>query len=203
MSPADPPDAAPVSKPGKRYRKLPGRMPTIRVGAYGRRSLYLGERDLVQVELTFFEESYKRFAYMDIQSLLLRQTSRGLIWSIVLAVWAAGFGLLAWGMSDHDSLVFCAVCAGIFVLLLLFNLARGATCQCHLQTATGPQPLLTLSRMRPARKALALLRERIVAAQGELAPADASVRVDEMLARPGTGSAGSPPRDKPPESYRH
>ena len=197
-------DDEPSNKPKPPYQKLPGQMPLVRAGDYGRKKLYLGETELLQVEAIFFVENYKRFAYEDIQSLLLRQTARGLIWSIVLGVLAAAFGLLAGSMDEPSAKIFWGVVAGILVLLLIFNLVRGATCRCQLQTAVGPYPLPSLSRMRPARRALALIAERISAAQGTLTPADAAVRVDEMLARPVTGSArvrGS--EVAPPASYNY
>ena len=185
-----PAGAAPPAKavrPGKKklpYRKLPGRLPTLRFGTYGRKSLYLGDNELLEVEAVFFVENYKRFAYPDIQSLLLRQTARGSIWSIVLAVLAVSFSVLAWGMSNEAARWTFTGVAGFFVLILLINLLRGATCVCRLQTAIGSHPLRTLNRVRPSRKVLDLLRERIVAAQGTLSPLDASTHVDEMLASP-------------------
>ena len=158
-------------------------MALVRVGEYGRKKLYLGETELLQVEAIFFVENYKRFAYGDIQFLMLRQTARGLIWSIVLGVLAAGFGLLVLSTENHGGKIVWGVFAGIFVLLLLFNLVRGPTCRCHLQTAVGPYPLPTLNRVRPARRALKLIGEHVAAAQGALAPADAAARVDEGLGR--------------------
>ena len=177
-------DDPPSNKPPPPYRKLPGRMPLVRASNYGRRKLYLGETELLQVEAIFFMESYRRFAYEDIQFFLLRQTPRGLVWSVVMGVVLAWFILLFVTTGDLAWKVAWGIFAGILVLLLLFNLVRGATCKCHLQTAVGPYPLPSLSRMRPARRALALIAERIAAVQGVLAPADAAARVDGMPAHP-------------------
>lgn len=181
--------AAPAPAPGKPdrpYRKLPGRMPSLRVGSYGRRRLYLGAHELLQVETVFCVEHYRRFAYADIQAVLLRQTPRGLILSIVMAGLALGFGALAWAASDTlPAMVTFIIVAGLFVFLLLFNLVRGPTCRCQLQTAIGPQPLLSLNRLRPARKALALLAERVEEAQGALPLGEAAALVDERLLRKG------------------
>ena len=179
--------AAPTPSGKERpYRRLPGRMTTFRVGSYGLRRLYLGADHLLQVEAVFCVENYRRFAYADIQSILLRQTQRGLILSSVLGVLAAVFGVLAWASSDSPPLVgFLAGTGGVLIFLLVVNLVRGTTCRCELQTAIGPQPLPTLNRLRTARKALALLTERIEAAQGALPPGEASVRIDEQLTRKG------------------
>lgn len=179
--------SAPVARSGKErpYHRLPGRMTTFRVGSYGLRRLYLGADHLLQVEAVFCVENYQRFAYADIQSLLLRQTSRGLVLSIILGVLAAGFGALAWASSSSEGRIACLVTAGFFVLLLGYNLVRGTTCRCELQTAIGPQPLPTLNRLRVARKAFALLTERVEAIQGVLPPGEASIRIDEQLTRRG------------------
>ena len=196
-------DEPPSNKPPPPYRRLPGRMPTLRTSNYGRRKLYLGETELLQVEAVFFMENYRRFAYEDIQFLLLRQTPRGLIWSVVLGVLAAGFGGLVWSTDAFAGKVTFGVFAGIFVLLLLFNLVRGATCRCHLQTAVGPYPLPSLSRMRPARRALALIAERVTAAQGALTPADAAARVDGASVTPAgaVGGGANQPEGAPVEKF--
>lgn len=186
--------ATPVKKAKKQppYRKLPGRMPTLRVGASGIKSLYLGDDHLLLVDKVFFVEHYKRFAYADIQALVLRQTVRGLVMSIVLAVMAAGFGVLGWSVEEPAGRYILWGIAAFFGLLLIVNLGRGPTCRCQLETAVGPQPLLTLSRLRPARKAFALIIERITATQGEMLPADAAQRVDETLARLRQPAGASP-----------
>ena len=183
MASADLLDDPPSNPPKPSYQKLPGRMPFVRVSDYGRRKLYLGETELVQVETIFFVESHQRFVYGDIQFLLLRQTSRGLIWSFVLGVLTAGLGVLAWSTDGWMAKTILGGLAGVSLLLLVFNLVRGTTCKCHLQTAVGSSPLPSLSRMRPARRALALIGERIAAAQGSLTPSDAAMQVDEMLGR--------------------
>lgn len=155
--------------------------------AYGRRQLYLCEDELLQVETMYFMQNYRRFAYADIQSFLVRQTPRGLIYNVILGVLVAGGGVLAWSMEAPEFRWVWLGIAGFFGVLLLINLVRGATCRCQLQTAVGPHPLPTLSRMRTAQKALRLLGERIAAAQGALAPDDAASRVDRLLAEGNKG----------------
>ncbi len=165
VSAAAAPPVAPRTEKQPPYRKLPGRMATLRLGATGIKSLYLGDDHLLQVDTVFFVEHYKRFAYADIQTLLLRQTARGWIISVVLAVLTAGLGVLGWSVADEVGRWVAWGFGGFFVLLLLINLVRGGTCRCQLETVIGPQVLLSLSRVRPARKAFKLITERIVAAQ--------------------------------------
>lgn len=161
-----------------RYRRLPGRMPLVRLAVNGASILWLGDDHLLEVNTVYYSESYKFFSYGDIQALLLRETSRGLVYNSVLGAFAAAFGLAGWSMSDPTARwVFFGV-EGFWAVLLTINLLRGKTCRCHLQTAAGPQPLRSLNRLRPARKALRLLTEKVEAAQGALAPADAARQMD-------------------------
>jgi hypothetical protein len=51
------------------------------------------------------------------------------------------------------------------------NAALGPTCSLQVQTAIARHPLPPLNRLRRARKVLARIRPLIVAAQGELSPA--------------------------------
>lgn len=140
-------------------------MPTLRLVSNASSFLWLGDDHLLQVDTVFYTERYRRFSYGDIQALLLRETARGLVYSAILGTLAAGSGLLFWSTEDPDARhVFIGV--GVFWLaLLLVNLFRGKTCHCHLQTAAGPHPLRSLNRVRPARKALKLITEKVEAAQ--------------------------------------
>ena len=53
-------------------------------------------------------------------------------------------------------------------MLVFVNMLRGPTVRCDLRTAVGLYPLPSLSRMRPARRALELICQRVEAAQGAL-----------------------------------
>ncbi len=149
-----------------RYRRLPGRTPSFRLVSNASSHLWLGDDHLLQVQISYFSEAYKRFAYGDIQALLLRETARGLMTTLLLGAFAAGGGLLAWGMDDETARWIFVGLGGFFFGLFAVNLSRGKTCRCHLQTAVGPHALPSLSRVRPARKALRLITERVEAAQG-------------------------------------
>lgn len=151
------------------FRRLPGRVPRLTWSVFVRHNsaLWLGADELVRVDTAGWKETTRRFAYADIQALLFRETPRGLIYSVACAGLAAFFGLLAWGMENPVWQGTMAAAAVFFALLLGFNAARGGTCRCVLQTALGAQPLPSLSRRRAARKALALIVERVAAAQGE------------------------------------
>ncbi len=183
-----------AATPGKGktpYRRLPGRTAILWIG---RGRLYLGDDHLLKVETFFFVENYKRFAYGDIRSLLLRQTARGMILSVVLGVLALGFGALGWVTDNAAGRWILLGIAAFFAALLAVNLVRGGTCRCQLVTAIGAQPLPSLNRTRPARRALGLLAERITAVQGEIPSHEAAERVDDALRRYSeqTGGARNP-----------
>ena len=162
-----PPDRQP------KFRRLPGRVTRLGLSLVRRGSaLWLGADELVQIDTVFWTEKTRRFAYADIQALLLRETPRGLILNAVFGGLAVVFGVLAWGMENEAARGGFAGVAGCFLFLLIYNAVRGGTCRCTLQTALGPQDLPSLNRRRPARKALRLITERTDAAQTN--PADAT-----------------------------
>ncbi|MBE7219067.1 MAG: hypothetical protein INR64_11400, partial [Caulobacteraceae bacterium] len=81
--------------------------------------------------------------------------------------------------SDHPVL---ATTGGVLALLLVVNIALGPTCHTVLLTALGPQRLFSLSRMRPARRALHAIRTGVDAVQGALPPDEAVRLVDQAQA---------------------
>ena len=145
-----------IAADATRYRRLPGRSPVHRLIASLSNILWLGDDHLLHVETAFFQQTYRRFAYGDIQALLLRETPRGLAVNIVLGVLAAGCALIAWSTEGDGwtSRVFVGL-AVFWVASFVVNVLRGKTCRCHLQTAAGPHALPSLNRVRPARRAVA------------------------------------------------
>ena len=160
-----PPPAPPPDAPRPRYRRLPGRVSTLRRAVGVASTLSLGDDHLLQVTVRLYTERYQRFAYGDIQALLLRETARGLVYNLVLGTFAAGSGLLAWNAEDADARRVLLGVGVFWLALLAVNLGRGKTCRCQLQTAAGPHPLPSLSRLRPARAAFRLVTEKVEAAQ--------------------------------------
>ncbi len=149
-----------------RYRRLPGRMSTLRLLTGASSILSLGDDHLLQVIVSLYTERYQRFSYTDIQALLLRETARGLVYNVILGTLAAGCGLLGWSNEDagYTRPVFFGLGA-FWLVLLAVNLGFGKTCRCQLQTAAGPHPLPSLNRLRLARKAFRLITEKVEAAQ--------------------------------------
>ena len=155
-----------------RYRRLKvdGR------GAFASASYWIGPDHLLIVEMTGYAERYHRFAFADIQALVIRETSARL-WlnnflgvlsgSFLLAVVLIYFNHPGAGMSS-DAIVGASVCLALtvaFAILFTVNLRRGPTCVCHLQTAVQTRRLPCLGRWRKAELLLRELTPLLLAAQ--------------------------------------
>jgi hypothetical protein len=170
----------------KGYRRLPGRGSRnegwLTVTATSSR-LYLGDDHLFCVDRSTFFEDYRRFYFGDIQAITLRKTDRGKIWNAVLGVLcglsAISALIFSSGISEIAAMFFAAF-AGLCLVLLGLNVARGPTCKCHLLTAVQMEVLPSLNRLRVANRALALLRPMIEQAQGTLARDEIAERLRSL-----------------------
>jgi len=124
-----------------------------------------GPDHLLCVESVFMKESYKRFYYNDIQSIVLQRTGTHLAWSFVWGALALLFGLIAWLVPGTPtvSLIFL----GVFVMALLANIAMGPTCRVYLQTAVQLQKISALRRERSANKAINRIKALVEEKQGQ------------------------------------
>jgi hypothetical protein len=132
-------------------------------------TLWLGEDHLLAVESNGYSEEYTRYYLKEIQAIVTRRSSWGMVLNIIAATLVAislfaGIG----GYENGPSPV--SVTAGIFgaffLLLLLWNLFRGPTCYCQLRTPVGIEKLHALDRIRSVRKVLEILRPLIGQLQG-------------------------------------
>ncbi len=196
-----PPEPFPAIPPD-RLRRLPGRSPMLRPTRYAPTArLWLDGQQLIQESLQRYTQGIQRFALADIQAIQIRRTVRGMVYNIVLAALLVVALLITWGALRTDvrggleltgeHLIVTAIVAAPFLLLLFINTVRGPTCRAVLTTALGPQPLSSLSRMRPARRALDAIIANAEAIQGTLRPEEAAQQVDR--AQQGQRPAGPPP----------
>jgi hypothetical protein len=156
-----------------------------------RSSLWLGGDHLLCLDATGYTESYKRFYFRDIQAITLRQTNRWIIWAVIQGSVAGLFALSALASQEVTVRWLFAIVAALFFLVLAVNLARGPTCVCHLRTAVQTEPLVSLNRVRRARRVLDRLRPLILQAQGPLAPEDIPALL-QTTTTPGAGAEASP-----------
>lgn len=186
-----------MARPEREYRRLPGR--GRRRGGFlaftsTRAGLWTGKDHLLSVFSTGYTEEYKRFYYRDIQAIVTRKTKRGATWNFVSALFLSLFALLAITRTTPAVAMVFWVPAGVFLFVLARNLLLGPTCICHVQTAVSREELPSLGRERHARKAIALLKPLIEAAQGALTPEEIGARSAELAQQPGPASlTGTPP----------
>lgn len=167
------------------YQRLPGQ----KRKTLGRDTLWLGSDHLLLVVSSGMSEHYRRFYYKDIKSLVVSKTSTArtktlFVITMFLCCLIAGFVLFK---LDHAVQVFFWVTAPVFLVYGLICLAAGPSCACWIITAVGREKLSPAHRMRPTLTMIARLRDRIIKAQGTLAPevlarlADADASVHKQL----------------------
>lgn len=127
-------------------------------------SLWQGPDHLLWVESVLFKESYKRFYYNDIQSVVLQRTGTHLIWTFVWGALALLFGAIAFWVpgSPYVSGTFMA----IFLTALLMNVIMGPSCSVYLQTAVQRQKIWSLKRVRTANKVMTRIKAFVEKQQG-------------------------------------
>jgi hypothetical protein len=152
-------------------------------------SLWQAADHLLQIEKDHYTETYRRFYFADIESFTVRVTKRQWTLSFI-------FGSLV-GICLFISLLnagfvrgFFLSGAGLFMIPLVINWARGPACIVHLGTAVQREELPSVRRVKKAEKLLAALREITAQTQGVMA-ADL-VRVKFELQNTPAGAAPPP-----------
>ncbi len=182
-----------MARPEREYRRLPGygrKRGSFFAFTATRAALWAGKDHILSVCTTGYTEEYKRFYYRDIQAIVTRKSSRGAVVNFISALFLTFFALLALTRTTPALAVIWWTFAGISLLVLTFNLLRGPTCVCHLQTAVSREELPSLGRERAARKAVGILKPLIEAAQGAL-------QAEEIASRSAELSTQSAPASRP------
>lgn len=175
-----------------KYKRLPGRTFLPFVGW----SLWQGKDHLLWVSATFFRETYKRFYYNDVQSVVLQETASHWIWTFVWGALALLFGLVAALVVFFDSDVPYATGTMmlLFIIAVLINLSLGRSCTVYLQTAVHIQKLSCLRRVRTAQKALNQIKTLVEQQQGPWEKQKSIDAQDAILGpRLGTPQVAPPP----------
>ena len=184
-----------MAKAPKIYKRLPGRGASL-VSYY---RLYLGPDHLLQITSSGYSESYKRFYFRDIQSIVFQRTAQ---WKVINWVFGSMTALaaVAWlfefksGFSSNEGLIVLGCLWTIVsVVPLFFNLLGGPTCECQVRTAVQVERIPSLKRLRNARKVLNQIKPLIDAAQGQLSPEEvAGAAGSAVLSGPADGIAAPP-----------
>ncbi len=148
------------------YTKLTGRYRSLA----GFTQLWLAPDHLMLLQSSRFSEQYKRFAFSDIQSIVVTELPpRTVARSAIILAALAWMGL--WFALEARWAKWAIELSGVLALLIpIADIARGPRCRCVLHTRVSREPLEPVSRIRIARKCLAEIRPRIEAVQGVLPP---------------------------------
>lgn len=159
----------PVS-PSHTYTRLPAR----RLGLMHRSTLWLAADHILVVHETMTGESYRRFFFRDIRAVTIHRTRRreNVTGALVVLAILNLLPLMFLAAPDPGLRAVSFVAAGTLVWLglLVANLMRGPSCETQFSTAAHDDVVEPLSRLTQARRVVALLRPRILAAQAEPAP---------------------------------
>jgi hypothetical protein len=165
-------------------------------------SLWLGPDHVLVIDKTSYADDYKRFYFSDIQAFIIRRTDRRLITSLCIGLPLAAFALIAFlidglgGDLYNGGGIFFGLLALVLAVLLTCNLAAGPTVQTYVQTAVQVEELPPLNRLGRAYKVLDRLRPLVVAAQGQLTPAEIPERM--RAAQAAEAAAAPPPNHEAP-----
>jgi hypothetical protein len=156
----------------KEYRRLTrSRSRTaFSIVSTSRASLWVGKDHLLCIDTNGYTETYKRFYFRDIQAVILRKTVEWHIISGILSLIVGGFALIALLGGNAVVAWIFGIIAGLFGLVLTFNIFSGPTCSFHMRTAVQVEHFPSISRVKVARRMMARLRPLIANAQGQLAP---------------------------------
>src|SRR5215213_3666418 len=108
----------------REYKRIGGRGARKRQ-FFTRNTLWIGSDHLLQVENTGYTEEYKRFYFRDNQSITVQKDNRFLIWCLFFGVFLAACLAIAAMVQDEVARNIWMFSGGIFLLLLIINLAKG------------------------------------------------------------------------------
>lgn len=161
------------------YTKLTRRNRTLS----GYTQLWVTSDHILQVNSTRIAEEYKRFAFSDIQSIMVAERPPVIVLQGILIAAAFACGAL-WFRTDSVFARWTLAASGALALLILaVDLARGPRCRCYLHTRVSSERLTSVSRMRIARRFLSTVRPSIEAVQGVLT-AEPQMEVEPAASEP-------------------
>jgi hypothetical protein len=157
-----------MAKPARFYQRLTRARSGI--GTYT--SLWLGPDHLLLVTSSGYSESYQRFYFRDIQCLVAADSVRFAVLNAVFGclLLFSGIPAIIYLARDGSLSPWALVLMVPVLLLLLWNLFLGRTCNVTLLSGVQSVRLPPLSRFRRTRKAFARLVPLIEAAQATLTP---------------------------------
>lgn len=152
-----------------------------------RHSLWLADDHVLSITNHFFTESYKRFYFKDIRSIVIEKTKRQsiflLIFGLLFLFWVLFAVSWVWNYYDYIQAIdvryrfsyyntYLAWRAGFSVAVglslfipFLINLIRGPTCRTFIETMAHREKIPALGRTRKALEAFSVLSRVVSLAQ--------------------------------------
>jgi hypothetical protein len=161
------------------YTKLTPRRRTF--GGYTQ--LWFASDHLLLLSNTRLSEQYKRFAFADIQAIVVTRLPSQLLLQVVMILAALAWMGLWFAVDSKFARWAIEISGGLALLWPIVDIARGPRCRCFLRTRVSGELLAPVNRMKTADQFLALLRPVIESAQGAL-PAEALVSIETPAEAP-------------------
>jgi len=134
----------------------------------GHTRLWLAPDHILLLISSRFAEDYKRFAFSDIQSIVVTELPSRLVPQIIMILAALAWMSL-WFAVDIPFFKRTFLVTGALALLWsIIDIARGQRCRCFLRTRVSTELLAPVSRMNIARNFLRTVRPLIETVQGVL-----------------------------------
>lgn len=162
-----------------RFIKLTPRNRTVG----GFTQLWLAPDHILLLTSSRIAEEYKRFAFSDIQSIVVTELPSRVI-AQVMMILAALAWMSLWFAVDSRFAKWALEITGVLALLVpIADIARGPRCRCYLHTRVSKERLVPVSRMKTAGSFLAAIRPLIEAVQGAL-PREAIAAIEIPYSAP-------------------
>ena len=172
------------------YEKIRGMGPSF-FGTGGVETLYLAPDYLLVLQRSGATESARRYSYKDVQALTCFKTNAGLYTNVAFTAIVLVFAGLAYSAPmaglPFGWVVAFLIFGSIFLVCLIINAFRGATCVTTLHSAVHAQKLYSLRRIPKAERGLDRISERIHTAQEALDGAQVAAQVTAQ-------AQGAPPK---------
>jgi hypothetical protein len=136
------------------YKKL---TPTKRA-FFGYTQLWLAPDHILLLSSSQLAEDYKRFAFTDIQSIVVTELPSRLVPQIIMVLAALAWSGLWFAVDIPFFKWFFVITGALALALAIRDIARGARCRCYLHTRVSRERLVPVSRMKIAAKFLATVR---------------------------------------------
>ena len=144
------------------------RLTPAKRSVFGSTRLWLAPDHIMLLISSRFAEDYKRFAFADIQSIVVTESPSRVVPQVAMVL-AAVVWMSLWFAVHLRFFKWTFLVTGALALLWsIVDIARGQRCRCYLHTRVSKELLAPVSRMSIARRFVATVRPRIETAQGVL-----------------------------------